>query len=200
MSIRTRSILKKGGDETLIGIDLVNDTGSNIMTSFDSDSQYQWVIYMTTKNEKHIWNVMTASEDQEQFATIWIEVRLVGEDFIPWSEWIVERAIIRYRWWTFIFVRVRHKKISVLWYRARKWNVINGYDEMKFFLLVYTKYIPNWAGDGTHLYVVLATNLRAFIIDEVVRAERFPSPSTRRRESTCYTQETSKLRATYTND
>lgn len=95
MSTRARLILIKGGDETLIGIDVVNDTGSNIMTSFGSDSQYQWVIYMTTKNEKHIWNVMTASGDQEQFATIWIEVRLVGEDFLPWSEWIVERAIIR---------------------------------------------------------------------------------------------------------
>ena len=38
---------------------------------------------------------MTASGDSQQFATIWIKVRLVGEDLIPWSEWIVERAIVK---------------------------------------------------------------------------------------------------------
>jgi hypothetical protein len=89
-----RLTLQRGGDGTAYGIIAMSDTGSDILTLFDTDMPYlgniqaynSWRGNITTRN---------ASGTIHVYREILVEAQLVRNDNTPWSDWISEYAIVR---------------------------------------------------------------------------------------------------------
>lgn len=85
---------QRGGDGSSHGISVMNDTGSGIMSILDLDlaqlgdlTRYGgWLGPML---------VMDAGGRVENLQQLLIEVRLVDDNLIPWTEWIPEITIVR---------------------------------------------------------------------------------------------------------
>ena len=83
-----------GGDGTFCGIIALHDTGSNILSLFISDflhlgntQGYQgWLGYS---------HIREASGTATYLRTILIQVQLVGNDGMPWSDWFWETGVVR---------------------------------------------------------------------------------------------------------
>ncbi|KAI9766914.1 MAG: hypothetical protein M1840_006211 [Geoglossum simile] len=89
-----RLIPDLGGDGTVHGIIAMNDTGSDILTIFDADVPFLgnfqgyagWDGIVTVGGAGGIVGV---------FPKLRVQVQLVGDDNLPWSDWINGEAIIR---------------------------------------------------------------------------------------------------------
>ncbi|KAH0547707.1 hypothetical protein FGG08_000196 [Glutinoglossum americanum] len=89
-----RLIPHLGGDGTVYGIIAMNDTGSDISTIFDVNMPYLgnsrgyagWAGFATISGAGGMVGV---------FPKINVQVRLVGDDNLPWSDWILEEAVVR---------------------------------------------------------------------------------------------------------
>lgn len=93
MEVRLRSIF--GGDGTRLGIFVLSDTGSSMLTLLETDlgqlgridDYYGWC---------HTVYVLVANGAVEHLRSLWVEVRFViTETLVPWGPWIVEQAVVR---------------------------------------------------------------------------------------------------------
>jgi hypothetical protein len=89
-----RLIPDQGGDGTVHGIIAMNDTGSDILSLFDTDMPYLgnlqgyggWIGNVAINYANGTTNV---------YPKLLVEVQLVRNDNSPWSDWIVEEAIVQ---------------------------------------------------------------------------------------------------------
>jgi hypothetical protein len=72
----------------------MNDTGSNIMSLFDTDIQYLGNLQGYTGWLGHI-AVRDASGTINRYRRVHVQVQLTRDDDSPWSGWINERAIVK---------------------------------------------------------------------------------------------------------
>jgi hypothetical protein len=83
-----------GGDGTIIGIIAMNDTGSDILTLFNTD-----LLALGNTQGYHGWlgrtGIMDATGTITFFPRILVQVQLVRDDDTPWSDWIAEDAIVK---------------------------------------------------------------------------------------------------------
>jgi hypothetical protein len=83
-----------GGDGTTIGIIVMNDTGSDILTLFTTD-----LLALGNTQAYRGWpgsmGVMDATGMITFFPRILVQVQLVRDDNTPWSNWIDEDAIVK---------------------------------------------------------------------------------------------------------
>ena len=83
-----------GGDGTVHGIIALNDTGSDILTLFDTDLPRLGNIQGYTG-----WLLPSAIIDASGvitlFSTLRVQVQLAREDNTPWSDWIDEKALVK---------------------------------------------------------------------------------------------------------
>jgi hypothetical protein len=89
-----RLLPEKGGDGTVHGVGVMHDTGSDVMTLVKEDLSYLGNTDGYVGWQPRV-NVMDAGGNVESLPSLWVQIRLVTQDFIPWSEWIDETAIIR---------------------------------------------------------------------------------------------------------
>ncbi|KAI9775756.1 MAG: hypothetical protein M1839_000884 [Geoglossum umbratile] len=89
-----RLIPELGGDGTIHGIIAMNDTGSDILTLFDTD-----MACLGPSLGYHAWvgavAITTANGAVDMCLSICVEIQLVRDDNSPWSDWIIEQAIVR---------------------------------------------------------------------------------------------------------
>lgn len=92
MSLRLTPAL--GGDRTVYDITALNDTGSDMLTLFDTDLPHLGNIQGYAG-----WVLPTAVNDASGvvtlFPTLRVQVQLVGDGDLPWTDWIPERAVIK---------------------------------------------------------------------------------------------------------
>ena len=83
-----------GGDGTIHGVIAMNDTGSDMLTLFNTD-----LAVLGNMQGYTGWQVPTAVIDANgtttAFQTIVVQVRLVRGDDTPWGNWIDEVAIVK---------------------------------------------------------------------------------------------------------
>jgi len=89
-----RLIPGHGGDGTVYGITVLNDTGSDAMTVFTTD-----LLQLGNMQGYTGWHtptpILDASGNQTVFQTILVQVQLVRNDNTPWGNWIQESAIVK---------------------------------------------------------------------------------------------------------
>jgi hypothetical protein len=89
-----RLIPDRGGDGTVQGIIAMNDTGSDILSLFNTDMPYLGNLQGYTG-----WLGNTAIRYANGAINIYprilVEVQLVRNDDSPWSDWIEEEAIVQ---------------------------------------------------------------------------------------------------------
>jgi hypothetical protein len=83
-----------GGDGTIYGIIAMNDTGSDILTLFNTDFAHLGNIqgYMGWRLPAHI---MHANGTVAVFPKLSVQVQLVRDDNTPWGNWIDEQALVK---------------------------------------------------------------------------------------------------------
>ena len=83
-----------GGDGTIHGIIAMNDTGSNILTLFDTD-----LLQLGNVQGYGGWQMPAETYDATGaatlFSTLYVQVQLVNDDNMPWSNWIDELALVK---------------------------------------------------------------------------------------------------------
>jgi hypothetical protein len=83
-----------GGDGTVCGIIVMNDTGLDILSLFTTDLPFLGNIQGYTG-----WHapasIMDASGSSTVFPRIFVQVRLMRDDNTPWGDWIDELAIVK---------------------------------------------------------------------------------------------------------
>jgi hypothetical protein len=83
-----------GGDGTVCGIVVINDTGSDVLSLFHSDLQHLGNIQGYTG-----WlgdaAIACANGAISIYPRICVEIQMVRDDNTPWSDWIEEEAIIQ---------------------------------------------------------------------------------------------------------
>ncbi len=89
-----RLIPSQGGDGTVHGIIAMNDTGSDILSLFQSDLQYLGNM-QGYAGWLGVIPISYANGATQYYPRIKVEVQLVRDDNIPWSDWIRELAIIQ---------------------------------------------------------------------------------------------------------
>lgn len=89
-----RLIPFKGGDGTVHGITVMNDTGSSILSLFDIDMHQLGDLSQYTGYAPPV-EVVTASGASEFLPCLVAQVRLVRQDLTPWTVWINEKAVFR---------------------------------------------------------------------------------------------------------
>jgi hypothetical protein len=89
-----RLLPQQGGDGTIHRITVINDTGSTILTLFDTD-----MLLLGNSQGYTGWmghaSVRDASGTRHIYERLRVQVQLVRDDNSPWSDWIDERAIIK---------------------------------------------------------------------------------------------------------
>jgi hypothetical protein len=85
---------QRGGDGTIHRITAINDTGSTILTLFDTD-----LPLLGDSDEYAGWagdaEVTNADGVTNTHRRLRLQVQLVRDDDSPWSDWINERAIVK---------------------------------------------------------------------------------------------------------
>ncbi|KAI9768354.1 MAG: hypothetical protein M1840_004962 [Geoglossum simile] len=85
---------QRGGDGTVHGIIAMNDTGSGLLSLFDTDMQHLGNFWGYAG-----WHGPIAIQDATGTVTIYpavlVQVQLVRDDNSPWSDWIEEFAIVK---------------------------------------------------------------------------------------------------------
>ena len=90
-----RLIPELGGDGTVSGIIVMNDTGSNILSLFTTDLPHLGSNVQGYLGWNGFANILDANGMNTTLPIILVHVQLVRDDNTPWSEWIVEEANIR---------------------------------------------------------------------------------------------------------
>ena len=95
--MEVRLIPELGGDGSVWGVGVLNDTGSDIMTLLTTDLPYlgSFAFYFGWCMDME---VQDAGGRTETLRSLWVQVRLVEMQegaHVPWSSWINENAIIR---------------------------------------------------------------------------------------------------------
>lgn len=89
-----RLILHLGGDGTVCGVIAMNDTGSEILTIFDVD-----LPFLGNLQGYAGWDGLVAISGAGGivgvFPKLSVQVQLVGDDNLLWSDWVFEDAIVR---------------------------------------------------------------------------------------------------------
>jgi len=85
---------QRGGDGTIHGIIAMNDTGSDILTLFDTDLLHLGNIQGYTGWPGPV-AVGNANGTVGVYPLIHVQVQMVRNDCSPWSDWIDELAIVR---------------------------------------------------------------------------------------------------------
>ena len=83
-----------GGDGTIHGIIAMNDTGSDILTLFDTDLLQLGNIQQYIGWQLPI-SVIDANGGSAFFDRIFVQVQLVQDDNTPWGNWIDEVALVK---------------------------------------------------------------------------------------------------------
>ena len=94
--LQIRLCVDLGGDTSTTGINLLNDTGSDVLTLFTADLQRlgNFVNYQGWVRDAVIG---TANGTQERLPSLLVEARFVDpQTFIAWGPWFREQAIIRH--------------------------------------------------------------------------------------------------------
>ena len=85
---------QRGGDGTAHGITVMNDTGSSILSLFDTDIQHLGNLQGYTGGAGQV-EVRNANGTINNYRQIHVQVQLVRDDDSPWSNWINEWAIVK---------------------------------------------------------------------------------------------------------
>jgi hypothetical protein len=89
-----RLIPQQGGDGTVHRINVINDTGSSLLTLFDTDisllGNLQW--YTGWRGDVTVRN---ASGTINRYRRLRVQIQLVRDDDSPWSNWINDYAAIK---------------------------------------------------------------------------------------------------------
>lgn len=85
----------RGGDGTSVHrISVVHDTGSNIMSIFDTD-----LAKLGDMQNFHGWigrtNIRNASGQTEIFGRFLLQIRLIDYNHKHWTDWMTETALVR---------------------------------------------------------------------------------------------------------
>jgi hypothetical protein len=83
-----------GGDGTVRGIIAMNDTGSDILSLFNSDLQHLGNIQGYT-GWRGVIPISYGNGAIQHYPKIRVEVQLVRDDNTPWSDWVEEVAIAK---------------------------------------------------------------------------------------------------------
>ena len=85
---------QQGGDGTVHRIIVINDTGSNLLTLFDTDMSLLGNLqgYTGWRGDATVTN---ASGITNNYRRLRVQVQLVRDDDSPWSNWIDELAVIK---------------------------------------------------------------------------------------------------------
>jgi hypothetical protein len=85
---------QRGGDGTVHGIIAMNDTGSEILTLFNTD-----ITHLGTFQGYTGWlgqvGILDANGTIVNYPWLEVQVQLVRDDDSPWSNWINEQAIVK---------------------------------------------------------------------------------------------------------
>jgi len=86
-----------GGDGTTIGIAVLNDTGSDYLTVFETDLPLLGNMEMYSGQRNPVTTrdangVLTPRQRRQRMA---VQVRLVRGDDSPWGDWIDEDAVVK---------------------------------------------------------------------------------------------------------
>jgi hypothetical protein len=89
-----RLMPQRGGDGTVHGIIAMNDTGSDVLTLFDTDMPHLGNIqaYAGWRGQTAVRN---ANGTIDICPEILVQVQLARDDSSPWSDWIDDLAIVR---------------------------------------------------------------------------------------------------------
>lgn len=93
--MEVRLCLEHGGDGTRLGINALNDTGSDIMTLFYTDLMQMGPFqqYAGWTGDQYIG---AAGGQVERLTTLMVDIRLVRpETSEPWGGWMKEQAVLR---------------------------------------------------------------------------------------------------------
>lgn len=93
--VQVRLLTNLGGDGTVHGINVLNDTGSNMLTIFYEDLERlgNSRFYRGWQGEMDIG---AAGGQMENLYTLLVEVQFVQPiTMIPWGPWFSERAVLR---------------------------------------------------------------------------------------------------------
>lgn len=95
--MQVRLCLGWGGDGTTHAINVLNDTGSDLLTLF-----YEDLPYLGKNQQYEGWqqevDVQTAGGNVERLLTLLVEVRLLRPvTLIAWGDWVEELAVLRER-------------------------------------------------------------------------------------------------------
>jgi hypothetical protein len=92
--ILLRLTLQRGGDGTTHGISVMNDTGSSILSLFDTDMQHLGSFQGYTGRLGQV-EVRSANGMIDRYPRIHVQVQLMRDDDSPWSGWIDEWALVK---------------------------------------------------------------------------------------------------------
>jgi hypothetical protein len=88
MSVRLTP--QRGGDGTVYRIIVINDTGSNLLTLFDTDMSSLGNFQGYTG-----WIGDAEVRDASGIVNTYRQVQLLRDDNLLWSDWINERAVVK---------------------------------------------------------------------------------------------------------
>jgi hypothetical protein len=89
-----RLIPQQGGDGTVHRINVINDTGSCLLTLFDTDISFLGNLQGYTGWRGDV-TVRNASGTINRYRRLRVQIQLVRDDYSPWSNWINEYAAIK---------------------------------------------------------------------------------------------------------
>jgi hypothetical protein len=89
-----RLIPQQGGDGTVHRVNVINDTGSSLLTLFDTDILQLGILegYTGWRGEVTVRN---ASGTVNRYRRIRVQFQLLRDDDSPWSNWINDYAVIK---------------------------------------------------------------------------------------------------------
>jgi hypothetical protein len=86
--------LQRGGDGTTCGITVMNTTGSDILSLFDTDMQHVGSFQEYTGQLGQV-TLGNADGMISSYPRVHVQVQLIRDDGSPWSNWIDEWAIVK---------------------------------------------------------------------------------------------------------
>ncbi|KFY15433.1 hypothetical protein V492_01986 [Pseudogymnoascus sp. VKM F-4246] len=84
-----------GGDGTALGISVLNDTGSDALSIFNSDVLQLGAGIQAYGGQVGMVRIINANGAADTCMCMLVEIQLIKDDYSPWGDWIRKRAIIR---------------------------------------------------------------------------------------------------------
>ena len=89
-----RLMPQQGGDGTVHRISVINDTGSSLLTLFDTDMLLLGNLPGYTGWHGNV-TVRNASGTKTRYRRLSVQVQLVRDDNSPWSNWYNDDAVVK---------------------------------------------------------------------------------------------------------